>query len=88
MWEEFLEKHATWDLINPDIGARFNEAKAFKVSAKTLPGVLQALGPFLGRGLKGFRYASSGEDLESVGLHAQGISVQASKSPPRTLYST
>jgi hypothetical protein len=36
LWQNFLEKHAAGPLIKPNIGLRFNEAKSFKVSAKTL----------------------------------------------------
>jgi hypothetical protein len=32
LWKEFLEKHSTGGLINPDILARFNQAKNFKVT--------------------------------------------------------
>jgi hypothetical protein len=36
LWQEFLEKHVAGALINPDTRLRFNKAKSFKVSAKTL----------------------------------------------------
>jgi hypothetical protein len=32
LWKEFLEKHSTSGLINPDTLARFNQAKNFKVT--------------------------------------------------------
>jgi hypothetical protein len=32
LWKEFLEKHSTGSLINPNIGVRFNQAKNFKVA--------------------------------------------------------
>jgi hypothetical protein len=32
LWKEFLEKHSTGGLINPDTLARFNQAKNFKVT--------------------------------------------------------
>jgi hypothetical protein len=32
LWKEFLEKHSTGSLINPDTLARFNQAKNFKVT--------------------------------------------------------
>ena len=32
LWKEFLEKHSTGSLINPDMLARFNQAKNFKVT--------------------------------------------------------
>ena len=32
LWKEFLELHSTGGLINPDIGARFNHMKHFKVT--------------------------------------------------------
>jgi hypothetical protein len=32
LWKEFLEKHSTGGLINPDMLARFNQAKNFKVT--------------------------------------------------------
>jgi hypothetical protein len=32
LWKEFLEKHSTGGLINPDTGDRFNQAKNFKVT--------------------------------------------------------
>jgi hypothetical protein len=75
MWEEFLEKHATWDLINPDIGARFNEAKAFKVSAKTLlhREFFKHLGHF------------SDEDLKVFVMHLLGKTLNRSACMPKVL---
>ena len=32
LWKEFLEKHSTGGLINPDTGDQFNQAKNFKVT--------------------------------------------------------
>jgi hypothetical protein len=32
LWKEFLEKHSTGGLINPDTGDRFNQVKNFKVT--------------------------------------------------------
>jgi hypothetical protein len=32
LWKEFLEKHSTGGLINPDTGDRFNQVKNFKLT--------------------------------------------------------
>jgi hypothetical protein len=32
LWKEFLDKHSTGGLINPDTEDRFNQAKNFKVT--------------------------------------------------------
>jgi hypothetical protein len=56
LWKEFLEKHSTGGLINPDTGDRFNQAKNFKVTKNFTLGreFFKHLGHFMDDDLKVF----------------------------------
>jgi hypothetical protein len=90
LWQEFLEKHVASPLINPDTGLCFNEAKSFKVSAKTLlhQEFFKTFGSFHRRGLVGLHDASARKDPEHVALLAESVGLQGSEGPLRSLRST